>query len=407
MSRPSIVSVRLASPFIVFSSVWLLVLAGYHLDWSELYPNLQAPIFVLTLLICVSSWVMARIDSDFFGSVSVDLGMLEPRSAEVRTVGLLWGLSFVHNGGIPFFQVSSGDLDYQVYEFGLPLVHVLLLTYTSVLSLRAASIMHFDPTARNALLSILMPLLAVLIYSRSALIIYLAALAYIHLTVARRPLRSIAYLSIAALAIAVVFGLLGNIRLAFQVIQAGESAQDFDGVLALLAMPSRSFLDTGLPLSAMWSYLYTTSPLANLQTIAIVGIEGRSYTDFFLTQLIPDIISKRLPFEVQEVVNRQAYVISPSLFVGTTFFGPYYYAGWFGVTFMWIWIVLIWRLLVAIGLPGEWLLILFATFTSLLLMSLFDNMVRFSACSLQPIWCIVLGAYFSIARRGRQAEAVR
>lgn len=379
------------SPFLFFVVILSAALLLYALKWSQLYPDYSWMVIILLTIVLLTSLIQIVLDNSRPRIINFSPVVVRASSLELLAVGSLWLLSFIYNRGIPLIQVATDDYTYDIYKFGLPLVHVALLTYTSVLSLRGFAAWLCSRTPYDLGTAAFFPAMAFLIYSRSAMSFFFISAGIVFLSFRRISGRVLLGLATVLAGAVLVFGLLGNSRLVFQVAQANQRVGTMEGMMSSFSEPTDEFYDTGLPLSVMWAYLYLSSPLANLQNIVNLDVQQFFPGDLVVTQFIPDIIGKRLPFYADVEFSRWKYLISPSLTVGTTFFAPFFYGGWFGVYLMWLVILLLWRLLVVFCPFEEWQLLLSAAFGSFLAFSLFDNMLSFSANSLQLFIIVALG----------------
>ena len=176
-----------------------------------------------------------------------------------------------------------------------------------------------------------------------------------------------------------VFGVIGDIR-------SGE------GVIDAIGEPTAVFIESGIPRSYFWAYIYMTSPIANLvRVVDEVQVYQSMFGSLIIGELLPDFLSKHiLPLIGQG--DRVAFdQISPALNVGTAFVRAYVYSGWFGIFLMaavlgvliFIYLKLIeWRS--SYSVPGLALLNTFVVFC------VFDNMIAFTGMSLQLMWLLLL-----------------
>ena len=137
----------------------------------------------------------------------------------------------------------------------------------------------------------------------------------------------------------------------------------------------------------MWAYVYSTSPLANLQN----NLNESKSVDFniksfLFNELTPDFISKRLT-NLLNVDESKTSLIRSFLTVGTMYSKSYTTMGWLGMILMYIasiggvfcYIFLLKR-------DSNYYVTGIALSCTFVLFSSFSNMIRFSGLSFQLIY---------------------
>ncbi|NLN30456.1 MAG: hypothetical protein GX158_04345 [Bacteroidales bacterium] len=371
----------LKNPFCLYVFSFSFVLCVFHLGWSEIYPPLGAGLivfFVITFLLAL--YIGAFTDR----YLPVKYSEITVSGRPYRTVFilyLLYVLEFIYTGGIPILlALKTATYDYQ--EFGIPTLHPIIATFGSFYTVY---IFHlFLSTREKKYLTILLLLLAipVLIFNRGMLLINLTSMLFIYLlSVKRIKLKVLMFLLISSLVILYLFGVLGNYRLA--------KSPDNEYFLEISGANDK-FLNSGIPKEYMWSYIYVSSPIANLQNnINNNPPVNFKVLDFLIMELLPDFISKRIsPLAGAE--RPEPRNISHNFIVGTVFCSSYNLLGWPGIYLMFFAITFF--VLFYLGLlrksnpyyvTGVSILMTFMVYNT------FDNMIYFSGISFQLVYPLV------------------
>jgi|GEM_PF-853777 len=377
------------SPFAWWPYWVSLALFLYSLGWSDLFPPPESATVVLLL-----------VSSLLFAMLAMIVVVPQPRTSArpisrmtIVLIAFYFLLAFVYSGGIPLFLIVSGA-QYDIYSFGLPGVHVAMLSYTGYISIRSFHryLVASDRTARTAFL--VSAALLVLIGSRSAVMFLVFSSAYLYLRHRRPRLRRVAGLSVLTLLVLLAFGWFGNARLSQQINESTGRRGDSDAI-QVLSRSNERFASTGLPPGSLWPYMYLASPVANLnnaveQNRGGLCSEPCELDSVVLRELIPDVVGDRAADALgMPKLDREKFLISPSLTASTTFGVAVAYAGVSGGIIMMAALVAL-SLACLYGLKstatGEVAVVVVA---SLLFFSSFENMIAYSPASLQLFWCVV------------------
>lgn len=395
-ARRAVVAAR--SPYAA-PCLWICVaLALYALRWSDLYSPLNPELLAFLAAVAIVFAVCA---------VRSDTGRVRSLTWPTTWLPLLvivayFTAAFVVNGGIPVVQILLGQ-PYDIYGFGIPGLHVMMLAFTSYHALRyLRRVLASRDLRALAALAVVLSLVAMMA-SRSALsFIVFAGLVMVLRTQRLTVVRVIAGVIIMT-AFLYLFGLFGNARLAYQIEQAtGQPARE--DVVLIYADATPEFEATNLSAAWMWPYLYFSSPLANLNS-ALDGA-GESpcgsqcaLDGLVLHEMLPDVVGGRLATALDvPTYDKSEFLVKPDVTASTTFGSAVGYAGIVGAG-----LVAVLLLVVAIGtarilraspLREEG----FAILCTILFFSFFENMIAYSPLSLQLV--IVLLAAQLAARGG-------
>jgi hypothetical protein len=375
----------LLSPFMAMPAWIVLVLALYPLGWSRLAAPLRWPTVVFLIAVAVVFVVLAiRVPVSYRNTRAPALSL-----TLLGLVTVYFVAAYVVNGGVPVLQIALGQ-PYELYGFGIPRLHVLMLTLTGYLAVRAFRLV-LESHDRLALGSLVwLVLLLGSIANRSALSFLGFACLVIYLRARPLTRRHFAVLAVLGALGLYVFGWFGNLRLGYQLEQLTQTAASGDEILRVAGASDR-FVDTGLSPAFLWGYTYLVSPVANLNEAfahAASAAGGGSDVAGLLTfELLPDVLALKIAALCDLVpFDKSVFIISPSLTASTAFGSAVGYAGILGAaavaTLLAVVAVAVVRLLKGSEVSEEGLALLAA----LLFFSFFENMWSYSALSVQLVF---------------------
>ena len=384
------------SPLVAFSLMFIFVVTMYKFAWSELFPPLEWNLLWFistTILVCVGlaivKWIMRRPE---IINIKTYWNMRRVFIAS-SVLGTLTCLEFFHAGGIPIlFLMDDSIYDYR--NFGIKVLHVAIFATYNFLGVHWF-LLYLCFSKKNYLIfSILMLSINVLILNRGAIV--MCALSIGIIFVLQRGLRLIQILKITAVAtiLTVLFGILGDARM------VATGMNPSDGI-EIIGEASDSY-PQNLGSSAFWVYLYTCSPLANLQlnvsegNVRSAAIQITPMT-FIALEILPDFIGKHLisvdTFSISPIL------ISNSLNVSTGFGRAFYLAGWagsFAVFFLFLgYYALIWQFF----RNTEYFKSVMAMFSAGSALLVFHNMLTFSGFTGPLMFALILSLVQSKQRR--------
>jgi oligosaccharide repeat unit polymerase len=305
----------------------------------------------------------------------------------IITLYLFFILDALYTGYVPLFAFSSGDIAYGgSINYGIPTFHVLLVTFTLFFSLH---LFHQFLSNRKASLFVWYLLTFVpfiFLLQRSAIMYLVIGSVFIFFISQKRlSVRKISGLAIFVLAAIYMFGFLGNIR----------SANGDSTFIPRNSGVKEEFLESWIPNEFYWGYLYIASPVANLQNnINIEQNPDFSYSEFFMFEMIPDFLQKQLT-EKLGLQRREFNQINSFLNVGTIYARPFSYLSWWGMFFIFLYLIILMNLYYLIvkksymyGVTGV------AMMFSVIAIANFDNSIWYSGYSF-PLFYPVL---FSVLR---------
>ncbi|MCB5935978.1 oligosaccharide repeat unit polymerase [Caldibacillus thermoamylovorans] len=387
------------NPYFIHVISFIVVIIAYLFHWSGLYPKLSFSLILFLLCTIIIALLI--------GSVFVKEKIVTFKNTTVNNINFLkhityailfgYGLEFLYHGTFPLLAIFlNSTLSY--HEFGIPVFHVLLVTFNSFFSIYLFQVC-LSETKQNRKTAIFLLILnlipSILIMNRGMLIIILMSIISVYLIKYERKLtfNRIAGVTAILLIALYLFGVLGNIRVNNSY-QTNTSLLDSNLFLEI-GGATDEFKKSVIPKEFFWGYIYLTSPLANLQKTIDefehtedVGIKNSF--DFATTQLLPDFISKRLvPIFNIDVPN--PIQITPELNVSTALAAPYTTIGWVGIS-LFILVIFVFAYFYILFLKkynSEYFIAGVAIMNSIFLFNIFSNMFSFTGLSFQLVYPVI------------------
>lgn len=392
----------MVNPHFCYATGFVVALAMYTLRWSTLYPQLSRPVIVFLVLTialhAAAGILLMNKQMRVVTRVAEKVG--EERAIWVTIfLYVLWLAEFVYAGGVPLFEIMF-KRPYDYKTFGIPTLHVFIVTFGSFYTIFLFA-HYLETRSRRLLFLFLFNLIpALLIFNRGMFLFNVAACACLFLIKQRRVTLRYLCLGVAGiLVVSYLFGVMGNLRV------SNESRAPYsnEGFLVTGGATER-FLKSSMPQEFFWTYIYATSPLANFQqNINVSDDEDTSFLRWFVNEVLPDFLSKRINAYAGLEPETTKTIRGP-FNAATVYSGSFSYAGWWGIVLMAIIIMLLpivycWM----IPLASPFFLSGFTILSAIYLFMIFDNTLRFTGFSLQLIYPIML----SIAcRRVRWIKAI-
>jgi hypothetical protein len=374
----------LKNPFLIYIAAFAAVLLTYQLNWSDVYPPLSSGLvlFFLATFFCAAILALA------IAPVVNQIGTYEPGRLWKYTGAVLtlsFVADFIASGFVPFISLLAGDrIDFDA--IGIPSLHVFNVTFGgSFATIRFADFLY--SRRKIYLLEACIPLVYfLLLVYRAPALMCVASWAFVYLI---RHGGWIRLRSAVALALFVVVslylnGVIGDARSPSPYAVAESQVED-------LARPTEAFRQSGIPRTFFWSYVYFTSPMANVQTTFDVAfpVTGKGAT-FVLGEMLPDALTHRvLDFLGEERIRTPE--IAPGLNASTIFGASYVYLGQFGPPLMFAYLSLIIVVYLLLTRRSAFNVPSLALLNTIVVFCTFHNMIASSILSLQLVWTVVFG----------------
>ena len=381
----------MVNPYFCYVVAFSLALALYPLGWSTLYPPLSLPVLIFIISTIVLHIVAGIIFRKYCAPAGHRNGVYTLRGPLVITILLyaLWAAEFLHAGGVPLIEIlQRNPFDYKT--FGIPTLHVFIVTFSSFYTIFLFQ-QYMKSRSPGLLILFLINLsAAILIYNRGMFLFNVSACIFLFLIfMGTLRLRHVAIGIGGLVLMSYLFGVMGSLRV------SNESRTTYtnDGFLQT-GSATTAFRNSGVAEEFFWSYIYTTSPLANFQQNINSGqpepLTGASFLHWFNNEVLPDFISKRVNGYLG-IDRRKTHTIQGPFNATTIYSGSYTYAGWFGVALMAVVILLIPVIYLRILPPASsFFLPGLVIINTIFLFMVFDNTIRFTGLSFQVVYPIIL-----------------
>lgn len=324
------------------------------------------------------------------------------KKLDIVTIIIIIGyiIEFMYFRNIPLLGLLFGGRSTLYKDFGIPVFHVFLATFNAFFAVYIFHVLlSIDKKRRVAILFFILLIPSLLVVNRGLFLMILVSCLFIFLfKIKKIKLRTSFLLLISILLLLYFFGIFGNIR----VNNSYKRLQDpFDNtVIFMVGGANDNFIEKKLiPKPYFWSYIYIASPLANFQeTVNDFQVSDSSFLSFpkFVTnQLLPDFIGKRINsmYGWEKPTFAQ---ISEELNVGTIYASGYAQLGWFGVIFIFLYLIVFSIIYIYIisKLNSAFFLTGLAILSTIFVFSGFSNMLTFSGLSFQLVYPL----FFSIIK---------
>jgi hypothetical protein len=207
----------------------------------------------------------------------------------------------------------------------------------------------------------------------------------------KKLLKLIVRLTIIIIGVLFLFGLAGNVRV--------TGNKNVNSIILDWGQATENFRNSIIPKEFFWGYLYTTSPLANVQETInhhhITNFSLQKFGTFINRNFLPDFIWKRNVFFIRPYEHVDQ--ISSAFTVGTVYGTSFAYMGWWGIFIMFFYI-LFFNLVVLLSFSksSSFFVTGVAILDCIMLFNIFDNMFSFSGLSLQLFYPIFFGLFSNV-----------
>jgi oligosaccharide repeat unit polymerase len=365
---------KVANPNFIYILTFVVPFLVYTLQWSTIYPELTSELLGFYLLTFVLAFVIGLLIEKLPGYVYKPIPIFRYNGLVLLGMYIMYTLDCLYMGFVPLFAFYNGDVSYAGgLEMGIPTVHVILITFTLFYATYLFHQFISNHKWRLFLYYILSIVPFVFLQQRSNIMYVAIASTFIFVISQKRiAFNKVFRLLVTAVAAIYLFGFLGNLR----------SANGDSTFIPRNSGVKEEFLESWIPNEFYWGYLYIGSPVANLQNnINMEQTVLPNYKDFFIFEMLPDFISKKLA-ESLSLTPREFYQINPFLNTGTIYAKAFSYLSWTGMFIIFFYLLILMNLYYIVirqsymfGLTGLGMM-----FTMIALGN-FDNSIRFSAYS--------------------------
>lgn len=364
----------------MYSIIWTLVLILYNFNWAGIYPRLKLEVYVfffITIILSFAIGYLLRKKYRVFLIEEKNKNILIPLG--IILIGHI--LQFIYVGKIPLIeQLKKTGYMYASFK-GIPTFHVLLLTFNAYYSVYL-SLLFIRLKKNKYLLGYCISLFMImLLYNRGMIIMILFMSFIIFLSFAKITKKIILSALVFGTLVLYMFGIFGNIRHGYKWYDT-----------SYLGSIGKIQKDLGKLNPFFWSYIYISSPLANLQYNIDKVKPNYNLKNLILVNTIPDFIKKRINIEESKGV-----LIVANLNVSSSFLSQYLEGGLIGMYFLFF-IFTCFNIVYTFLLNSRnnYYTVGIAILCCVVTFSFFVNMYIFSGLSFQLLYPLIFGKKLKI-----------
>jgi hypothetical protein len=369
----------IVNPFFLYCIAFSIAIVVYLFGWSDIYPRLSAKLLLFLIISLVPFCLI--------GLYFWQKGFLNYREEDKHIpIDLLFYI-FLFLGILLIFLIGYIPLFKQGFKYREYGVSVLDPIYYSLSVF--ISVYYFHSYLKNGKLKFLIYLLVIvifqiLLYRRYTLVwIFLSCIFLFIFIKQKLPVFLILTGLVFIIISSFLFGYFGNKRSNF----------DKDYILGEFSANSR-FTDLNISYNHFLTYLYISSPLANLQKNTDIIKSSFSNNDvktFAFYCIVPSSLTARIE-DYLNLSPPECSLISPNLIVGSYYMNGYHTLGWYGMIILTVFLLVclsVSILIVPRSSPAFPISICLASTTAVLM--IFDNfLIRLDVILMLFIYPLVL-----------------
>tara|TARA_R110000744_G_scaffold31677_1_gene74354 strand:+ start:9098 stop:10267 length:1170 start_codon:yes stop_codon:yes gene_type:complete len=373
----------LKNPFYIYVLGFALTFLVYTFNWSDIYPDLTGAM-KLFFAITFFFFLLFGLIVSKFKLIGKTLSKTDNKLIKncFYIIYILFVIEFLYEKDIPLFSALLGSSGVSYREFGMPLLHGILISFNSFIIAHSFAVYMSTGNKKILKYNLLLYIPALLIINRSIIMFGVITSVFIYLHfIGKVKFKNKLKLVVLALVGLFMFGLIGNLR----------SGEEF---IYTQSKVNKEFMESSIPKEYYWTYLYVASPLANFQnTVNKKYIEEYDFKGFLFYENLPRIISKSLG-DPLNIKRRDLVRIVPWLTVGTTYARSYSYLGWAGPYILFIANLLVYFLILfLVPKRSNYHITTVAILSVIVLLNIFTNILIVTGISFQLVYCIIF-AFF-------------
>jgi hypothetical protein len=314
----------IVNPFYLYCAGFSISVIVYLLGWSKIFPGLSVSLMLfllMTFIISIIAGIAFGKRRDLFITRSCSVSSINDIIFAV--IIILGFINILYMGYLPI-----ADRSHNYREFGMPVVDPLFHSLSIFFSVLIFHSFLGSRKIRYLLYFIIILVFQIILYRRSAIIWITVSSTFLYLLQKNRISVLIpAVIIICIPLLSFFFGLYGNTR--------SKLTKTF--TLNELGA-SDLFKRMNISPYHYMTYLYVSSPLANLQENINKSDRNLTKTDFkdyFFYCLEPESLTKRLEKPLH-ISPPYCYLISPELIAGTVYMVSFSTLGWKGMIIMFL-----------------------------------------------------------------------
>ena len=318
----------IVNPFYLYCIAFSVALLVYSFGWSKIFPELSKSLILFLIVTFVlflpAGYVLMKKKNEFINHNALNLSW---NDIIFTIIILLGSINILLMGYLPLI-----DRSHNYREFGMPVIDPIFNTLSIFFSV---FLMHsFLDTKKKRFLIYFIIILAiqVVIFRRSTIIWILTSSSFLFLMYRKRISLLVLIAGIICLPLfSFLFGIYGNAR--------SNLTKTF--VLNDLGA-SDVFKNSGISYNHYATYLYVSSPLANLQENIDrrdVKLNDGDLKRFLFYCIIPESFTLRLEKPLK-LLQPSCFLITPNLIAGSFYMVGFYILGWSGMILLFIFLFL-------------------------------------------------------------------
>jgi hypothetical protein len=318
----------IVNPFYLYCIAFSVALLVYSFGWSKIFPELSKSLILFLIVTFVlflpAGYVLMKKKEEFINPNALNLSW---NDIIFTIIILLGSINILLMGYLPLI-----DRSHNYREFGMPVIDPIFNTLSIFFSV---FLLHsFLDTKKKRFLIYFIIILAiqVIIFRRSTIIWILTSSSFLFLMYRKRISLLVLIAGIICLPLfSFLFGIYGNAR--------SNLTKTF--VLNDLGA-SDVFKNSGISYNHYATYLYVSSPLANLQENIDrrdVKLNDGDLKRFLFYCIIPESFTLRLEKPLK-LLQPSCFLITPNLIAGSFYMVGFYILGWSGMILLFIFLFL-------------------------------------------------------------------
>jgi hypothetical protein len=312
----------IVNPFYLYCVSFTLAVFVYLWGWSSIFPRLSTDLIVFlgvsSILFLYAGYIFNKKKFVIYNRCGINLRLTD------IIFWLIIFLGIINVLYMRYLPVMDRTRNYR--EFGMPVIDPLFNTLSIFFSVFFFQLFLEHKSKRLLIYISIILVIQMLLFRRSAIIWIFTSSSFLYLLF-KQKIRIITIIAGVLLIplLSYCFGVYGNTR----------SSLSKSFVLNDLGA-SDKFKNTGISHNHYITYLYLSSPLANLQENINKGsgfLNKGDTKSFVLYCLLPVSVTIRLE-KMLNITPPACYLITPELIVGTFFMTGFYLLGWLGMIIM-------------------------------------------------------------------------
>jgi hypothetical protein len=319
----------IVNPFFLYGLSFVLALFVYTWGWSSIFPVLSTG---LILFLAITIFVFFFIGINIKKRRLLEFRVYNLHSSFIDYIFLIIiGLGLLNVFWMGYLPVLDRSHNYR--EFGMPVVDPVFNTLSIFFSVFFVQVFLIQKKKRFLIYIFLILIFQVLLFRRSTIIWIFTSGIFIYIINKQRVNLVIVAASIALVPLfSYCFGLFGSTR--------SHLTPSF--VINNLKA-SDSFRNSNINQNHYLTYLYISSPLANLQENideSNGGLTKENFKLFIFYSVMPESITLRFENKLN-LTPPACRLIIPELIVGSFYMVAFYTLGWYGMVLMYIYLALV------------------------------------------------------------------